>query len=44
MNQRNTSKVEKYYELEAEVNLEDELVAALAELSNEREKRKIMMD
>ena len=31
-------------ELEAEVNLERELVVALDELSNEREKNKIMMD
>ena len=42
--QSNTSKEEKNDELEAEVNLEGELVSALDELSNEKEKKKIMMD
>ena len=44
MNQSNTSKEEKNDELEVEVNLERELVAALDEISNERENNKIMMD
>ena len=44
MNQSNTSKEEKNDELEVEVNLERELVDTLDELSNEREKKNIMMD
>ena len=42
--QSNTSKAEKNDELETEVNLEHELLDALDELSNERKKKKIMMD